>query len=258
MLINSFFLKKKEQHKIKMLYEIKNNSFITIDDLKSLFSISEYKAKALINDVRKDIHKSGYGEKFRFFSRAIFCISIEGIDMLIQEIVNAYYRESQYVRFIIEYALLNNQVSVISEKVHISISKSYNIKRILQKITLENVSLSRENKEIFYRKLLFTIFSNSTDLLWEYSCKNVDDFLNEVLFVLKDIFIVRLTDKRMRSIKIILLIIYYRVKYGFEMNKGIFNLPSTGNYYESRIDDLLRLPISKKLKIGRDDFFFIL
>lgn len=256
MSINLFLLEKKDLTKLDILVLLKDVKYTTVNTIERIFRLSNYQAKKALQELHHEIKVTDYASEFHYVNNMFLCIKTENIDLVLKILINNYYRKSKNVRFIIEWILFNRKMTEIAERVDLSISKIYELKTKFHIFAEEYVKLSKKTYEIFYRRILLTIFVGSPDLLLEYYNDEADLFVQVVLLNIEPLCIVKLDAKKIDEIKITLFIIYFRNKNNQRIPIEIFNPHQFSVKHINVINMLLLLPQSKNIKIEQSDFFF--
>lgn len=256
MSINLFLLEKKDLTKLDILILLKDVKYITVKRIESIFRLSNYQAKKALQELYNEIDTTEYASEFEYVNSIFLCIKTENIDLLIKILINIYYHKSKSVRFIIEWTLFNRKMTEISEIVDLSISKIYELKVKFYKFVEDHVNLSEQTYEIFYRRILLTIFVGSPDLLLEYYSDEANQFIQTILLNIEPLFIVNLNSKKFYNLKVMLFIIYFRSKSNQRISEEIFNPNQFSIKHINVIKMLVLLFQSDKIKIEQSDFFF--
>lgn len=256
MSINLFLLEKKDLIKLDTLVLLKDVRYITVKEIKTTFKISDYHAKKIIQNLYNEIKTTDYASEFEYVNSMFICKETKNIDLLITTLINNYYRKSKKTRFIIEWILLNHKMTEIAERVDLSVSKIYELKDEFNIFVEKYVRLSEQTYEIFYRRILLTIFVGSPDLLLEYDNEEVDKFIQTVLFSIEPLCIVELNSENIAKMKSVLLVTYFRSKNNKKISEEIFNFQQFSPEHINVIKKTLLLLQSKDVKVKQSDFFF--
>lgn len=259
MSINTFMLKQRELNKLDCLFIMKDTRFITEIEIKKKFNLSYYQSKKVVEELYADIQETSFAKKFKYINRILICETTENIDLLVKTLIGTYYYKSKKARFIMEWILIGRNFVEISENIDLSISKIYELKSELDIFIARHVQqLDKEHYEIFYRRILLTIVTESSDLFNEYynSDLKIDKFVQSAMFKVAPLLVIKLSSESILKIKIILFVIYYRNKNNFIISIELFDYNQFSLKHLDVIQELSLLSQIESLKIERSDFFF--